>query len=310
MICTKCNRQMADNSTVCPNCGQPVIAPEQIIKEVRVRRLQRYLFYAIVVMVVIAAVAIMVRIYNANTKLLLEVSQVKQGLEGAQGELTAAQAELAQKKKDLAKVQAEFEANSQKMQAADSQLSQKTAAYQSLLDEKTKLEQGHEQCRMDLNLADANIYGLIIKLGVGVTNKNLANIPLADANLGGQDADNDGLSDTIEKSLGTNPNKADSDNDGFDDKREAVTGYNPLGKGMLPINPQYVNSVKGKILLQMEGDKSAWYVAGDGKRYFLGNPGDAYGVMRQNEYWTKDWPGQATPLIGTSSSSTAVGTVD
>jgi hypothetical protein len=297
---------MPDDSTVCQNCGQPVIAPEQIMKEVQARRLQRYLFYAIVVLIVIAAIAIMVRIYSTNTKLMLENTQVKQSLEGTQGELTTAQSELEQKKKDLAKIQADLAANSQKMQAADSQLSQKTIAYQALLDEKVQLEQGHEQCRMDLNLADANIYGLIIKLGVGVTNKNLLSVPLADANLGGQDSDEDGLSDTVEKSLGTDSNKADTDNDGFDDKREVTTGYNPVGPGMLPLNPQYIQSIKGKILLQIEGDKSAWYVAGDGKRYFLGNPGDAYGVMRQNEYWTKDWPGQATPLVGTSTDTEIV----
>lgn len=288
---------MADNSTVCPNCGQPVIAPEQIIKEVKLRRLQRYLFYALVIMIVIAAVGIMVRIYNNNTKLVLEISQVKQNLEGKDGELTSAQTELEQKKKDLAKIQAELNANSQKMQAADSQLQQKTSEYQTLLSEKTQLESGSQQCQMNLNLSDANIYGLIVRLGVGVTNHNLASIPLADANLGGQDQDQDGLSDIVERSLGTDPTKADTDGDGYDDKSELLSGHNPLGPGMLPINPGYVNSVKGKILLQIEGDKSAWYVAGDGKRYYLGNPGDAYGVMRQNEYWTKDWPGYATPIM-------------
>jgi len=288
---------MADNSTVCPNCGQPVIAPEQIIKEVKLRRLQRYLFYALVIMIVIAAVGIMVRIYNNNTKLVLEISQVKQNLEGKDGELTSAQTELEQKKKDLAKIQAELNTNSQKMQAADSQLQQKTSEYQALLSEKTQLESGSQQCQMNLNLSDANIYGLIVRLGVGVTNHNLASIPLADANLGGQDQDQDGLSDIVERSLGTDPTKADTDGDGYDDKSELLSGHNPLGPGMLPINPDYVNSVKGKILLQIEGDKSAWYVAGDGKRYYLGNPGDAYGVMRQNEYWTKDWPGYATPIM-------------
>lgn len=300
MICTKCNRQIPDNSTVCANCGQPVVPPEQIIKEIKVRRLQRYLFYVVVALVVVAAVAIMVRIYNANTRLLLEVSQVRQNLEGAQGELTAAQAELLQKKKDFAKAQSDLAASSQRMQVADSQLSERTAAYQALADEKVKLEQGREQCSMDLNMADANIYGLIVKLGSGVTTKNLASIPVADANLGGQDSDNDGLSDTVEKSLGTKPDQADSDNDGYDDKREVTTGFNPVGKGMLPINPKYVQSVKGKILLQIDGDKSAWYVASDGKRYYLGNPGDAYKVMRQNEYWTKDWTKQVTPLVGST----------
>ncbi|HOE80817.1 MAG TPA: hypothetical protein PLC11_00275 [bacterium] len=305
MICTRCNRQMADDSTVCPHCGQPVVSSEQVMKEIKVRRLQRYLFYTVVVLIVIAAVAIMVRIYNNNTKLVLEISQVKQSLEGAQGELTAAQSELEQKKQDLAKIQAELAESARKMEAADSQLKEKTAAYQNLLTEKTSLEQASEQCRMNLNLADANIYGLIVKLGTGVTNKNLMSIPLADANLGGEDSDDDGLSDTIERSLGSDPNKADTDGDGYDDKVEWLRGYNPLGEGMLPINPQYVNTVKGKILLQIEGDKSAWYVAGDGKRYYLGNPGDAYAVMRQNEYWTKDWPGYAPPLMSTSEETMA-----
>ena len=157
---------------------------------------------------------------------------------------------------------------------------------------------------MNMNLADATIYGLIVKLGTGVTNENLMSIPLADANVGGEDSDGDGLSDTIERSLGSDPNKADTDGDSYDDKAEWLRGYNPLGEGMLPINPQYVNTVKGKILLQIEGDKSAWYVAGDGKRYYLGNPGDAYAVMRQNEYWTKDWPGYAPPLMATTSEET------
>jgi len=297
MICTRCNHQMADNSTVCPKCGQPVVPPEQIIKEIKVRRLQRYIFYFIAGAIVIAAVAIMVRIYNTNTNLLLEVSQVKQDLEGAQGELTTAQADLEKKKQDLAKVQAELSASNQKMQTADSQLTERTTAYQALLDEKSQLEQLQKKCSIDLNMSDANVYALIVKLGIGVTNKNLASIPLANANLGGQDSDGDGLSDVIEKSLGTDINKIDTDDDGYDDKSEVTTGYNPVGKGMLPINPKYVDSVKGKILLQIEGDKSAWYVASDGKRYFLGNPGDAYKVMRQNEYWTKDWSGQSAPVV-------------
>ncbi len=295
---------MPDNSTVCPSCGQPVIPPEQIIKEIKIRRLQRYIFYFIAGAIVIAAVAIMVNIYNTNTNLLLEVSQVKQDLEGAQGELTTAQADLEKKKQDLAKIQAELSASNQKMQSADSQLTERTSAYQALLDEKSQLEQSQKQCSIDLNMSDANVYALIVKLGVGVTNKNLASIPLANANLGGDDNDGDGLSNVIEKSLGTNPDQSDTDGDGFDDKSEVTTGYNPVGKGMLPINPKYVSSVKGKILLQIEGDKSAWYVASDGKRYFLGNPGDAYKVMRQNEYWTKDWSSKFVPVLPATTTTT------
>ena len=133
---------------------------------------------------------------------------------------------------------------------------------------------------MNLNLADANIYGLIVKLGTGVTNKNLMSIPwlmliwaekiamtmvyptLLNVRL---------VVILTRRILMVTVMMT----------REWLCGYNPLGEGMLPINPQYVNTVKGKILLQIEGDKSALYVAGDGKRYYLGNPGDAYAVMRQ-----------------------------
>lgn len=47
------------------------------------------------------------------------------------------------------------------------------------------------------------------------------------------DSDSDGLSDDIEKRLGTSLDKADSDNDGFNDGDEVKTGHNPLGAGML-----------------------------------------------------------------------------
>ncbi len=47
------------------------------------------------------------------------------------------------------------------------------------------------------------------------------------------DSDSDGLSDDIEKRLGTSIDKADSDNDGFNDGDEVKTGHNPLGAGML-----------------------------------------------------------------------------
>ncbi len=42
------------------------------------------------------------------------------------------------------------------------------------------------------------------------------------------DSDNDGLSDNLEKVLGTSKYKKDTDEDGFDDKKELVGGYDPL----------------------------------------------------------------------------------
>lgn len=45
------------------------------------------------------------------------------------------------------------------------------------------------------------------------------------------DSDGDGLTDDMEKRLGTNPNIADSDGDGFSDREEIANNYNPLGDG-------------------------------------------------------------------------------
>ena len=46
------------------------------------------------------------------------------------------------------------------------------------------------------------------------------------------DTDHDGLSDTLESALGTNPLLADSDHDGFTDPLEASYGGNPLGSSL------------------------------------------------------------------------------
>jgi len=50
---------------------------------------------------------------------------------------------------------------------------------------------------------------------------------------GTKDSDNDGLTDEVERIIGTNPYKADSDFDGMSDKEEILRGRNPLGPGKL-----------------------------------------------------------------------------
>jgi hypothetical protein len=47
------------------------------------------------------------------------------------------------------------------------------------------------------------------------------------------DQDGDGLSDEIEKRLGTDPLNSDTDGDGFDDRTEIKNNYNPNGAGLL-----------------------------------------------------------------------------
>jgi hypothetical protein len=174
------------------------------------------------------------------------------------------------------------------------ELNQKTEEYKEVLNEKEEIlarlnaESGerseimrrYEQCSVKISDIDANVYAMIVRLGVGISNNDLKKIPLADANLGGDDADGDGLSDMIEHALGTDPNKKDTDNDGYNDKEEILNGFNPLGPGMMPIDKAFADRQKGKMLLQVENKGEAWYVnPDDGKRYFLGKPADAIRVF-------------------------------
>lgn len=58
-------------------------------------------------------------------------------------------------------------------------------------------------------------------------------IDFLNARYGTRDSDNDGLTDEVEKFLGTDPLKADSDGDGMNDAAEIRAGRNPLGPGNL-----------------------------------------------------------------------------
>jgi len=125
-------------------------------------------------------------------------------------------------------------------------------------------------------------YQLMREQGIGITNKDLTQIPVGLSNLSGDDADHDGLTDALELALGTDKDKADSDDDGFNDKDEIQNGFNPLQKGNYSYNKALSNRLKGKILLQVESHGEAWYVnPKDGKRYFLSTAKDAYQVMKE-----------------------------
>jgi len=81
--------------------------------------------------------------------------------------------------------------------------------------------------------------------------------------------------------LGTNVNNVDSDGDGYNDRAEVVNGYNPLGNGKIIYDNNLVNSVYGRILLQVESRGEAWYVNPvDGKRYYMKDGFAAYQIMR------------------------------
>jgi uncharacterized protein YkwD len=127
----------------------------------------------------------------------------------------------------------------------------------------------------------SDAFELMRGLGIGITNLDLAKIPVALMSSSAVDSDHDGLSDDIEVSLGTDLNKSDTDGDGHDDKTEVLGAYNPKGPGKVALDNSFISRNKGKIFLQVQGKGEAWYVDPVSlKRYFLGRPADAFALMR------------------------------
>ena len=132
-------------------------------------------------------------------------------------------------------------------------------------------------------LRDGDVaYSLMRGLGLGITNANLGKIPVGiESRFADLDTDGDGLSDTLEGALGTNPNLSDTDRDGYNDGSEVKGGYDPLTSGKLSYDSSLVGKMKGKILLQVESRGEAWYVSPvDGKRYYMKDGEAAYQIMR------------------------------
>ncbi|MCU0679016.1 MAG: hypothetical protein MUC28_01030 [Planctomycetes bacterium] len=124
-------------------------------------------------------------------------------------------------------------------------------------------------------------FAVMRERGIGITNGNLEKIPVGLGILTGADSDIDGLTDSLEDSLGTDKNKKDTDGDGYDDKSEVMNSYNALGTGRSSWSAAFAQAQRGKIFLQIEKKGEAWYVSPtDSKRYFLGRPADAFAVMR------------------------------
>lgn len=105
--------------------------------------------------------------------------------------------------------------------------------------------------------------------GLGISTRDLEKIPFGiSERLSGQDKDGDGLEDSLEEALGTDPAHADTDGDGHDDASEVRNLHNPVGPGKQMIDARLALRLEGRILLQVEGKGQAWYVA-KGRRYYL-----------------------------------------
>ena|SRR6056297_3031842 len=299
MICPQCKKQIPDDSDECSYCGTPIDHKKQVSQEISLRRYQRWFFYGLVVLMILGMVGIIVKIYNTNNQLLADLATTKERLEKQKEELSGTQEELTQKEQNLKQTQSnlkqkesELAETQEELTAKEQELQEKTQKLKEELGNQTEIEEKYQDCQLDLSKADSNIYSLVVRLGKGVSNQKINQIPLADANLEGEDQDEDGLSDEVEVALGTNKAQADSDKDGYTDKEELLGGYNPLGEGTFETDWDFVNQNKGKILLQVDSKNEAWYIGGNGKKYFLGNPSDAYGTMRSVEYWTQNPPGE------------------
>jgi len=279
MICFNCKRQIPDNVQNCPACGSPIIPQVQIRKEVKFRRFQRWVLYLVIAVVFSGMTAYAIKISTDNTQILNKFAETQNALNQTKSDLDAASKNLTAKEGELAQAQSQVSQLTEEQTA----LNQKTADYQKMIEEQSNLVKQYNDFKVDLGAANANVYAALVKLALGISNKDLAKIPVADYNLGsGVDTDKDGLSDVVEGALGTDPAKDDTNANTYKDKQEILNGYNPIGSGKLVFDSALVSRLKGDILLQVEHKSEAWYLSPkDGKRYFLGLPGDAVKALEK-----------------------------
>lgn len=300
MVCFNCKSQIPDNVTTCPNCGAPVMYQTQVKKEIKLRRWQRWVLYAVIAVVFIGMTAYAVMIYLNNAALMTRVASVTQNLETTRQELEGTKTTLGQREGQLAQSKSEITQYQGQISEKDTKITELTASqealtkktddyqktisdYQKTIDTQTQTLQGYRQFSTNLGADNANVFNTLVQLGIGTSNKELSKILVADWNLGNAtDTDKDGLSDVVEAAVGTDPTKADTDSDKYSDKDEMLRGYNPLGAGKLPIDQNFTRANSGKILIQIDGQKEAWYInPKDLKRYYLGRPGEAVKALQE-----------------------------
>lgn len=263
MICFNCRRQIPDGSQECPHCGMEISPYAQVTQEVKIRRYQRWVMYAIVMAVFLGMLAYSIKVYADNSAYLEKITASQQELDEARTQLQQKDTQLEQRRQQLAQ-----------LENVQTELQRATDEYKRQVEQSSAALRKYEAIKADLSPSQVSLFASLVELGVGISASDLARIPTADYNLdSGLDSDGDGLSDQVEAALGTDPNQADTDNDGYSDKEEIMNGYSPVGEGRLPIDQNFVNRHLGDILIQVEQNGEAWYLnPQDGKKYFLGQP--------------------------------------
>ncbi len=145
-------------------------------------------------------------------------------------------------------------------------------------------------------LPEPGCYSVVELFAVGISNVDLSKIPVGLVNYLAADTDGDGLSNELEQLLGTDPLKVDTDGDGYSDEVEVRTGHNPNGAGTSSLDSAFAAKQKGRFFLQVESNGELWYIAGDGKRYFVPHTAEACHVLGTLAEGTKNEKLRSIPV--------------
>jgi DNA repair exonuclease SbcCD ATPase subunit len=301
MICPNCHKEIFNKASSCPYCGKILLSlPEsntsviektmekksitpEVEKVVKNRRKQRWFFYFLIFLIFSAAVFFIVKAYNDNAQLIIQINQANTEFEEQKKSLEDTKSKLLERDGNLAKRSSEYNEINRQLEAKNSEvkeLNTKTQDLQANLDKTTKTVEDYN------NL----VYNLIYKTGFGLKSEEIKAIPLsleALKSLKGTDTDGDGLIDELEDILATDKTLADTDGDGYNDFVELSGNFNPSGSGSLVFNEKIINNYKGKIIYSSESQKDAWYVSFNGVRYYLGLPANNFKALQDNDYWSK-----------------------
>jgi cell division protein FtsL len=261
------------------------VAP--VNKDVQMRRQQRWVFYAIFVLLFLAALILVLKVYADNTKLVANVENLNATISQRNSDLEKVRQDLADRNQAAEAASTSLEQLKQELAKNVSQLQEITAKNKEFETQVSEKGTEVDNSKLVLERAKANTLNLILTLGVELKADDIKKIPVADVIIAGTDTDKDGLSDDFETALGSDPLKTDTDGDSYGDKEEVVGGFNYLGQGMMPLDIKFAEKYKGKIVLNRRGEVFyAWYIGQDAKRYYMGSSENKFEALRENDYWS------------------------